>query len=447
MNTLWGHDGCETLIWGSKASIPYYVAQSEWFVALCPTLPDARDGSTLDQHTWATRGWCRCEKMVKEISSLQASQPGLILLVEGPKHLTLLPTWESFLTSPGHGHFTFPKDLKVVTELLQDMLQVKLGELLAAGDLPNYRFLLNQQHVRFRDCPIKLLSLGSDGCLEAFMEENRFNAVRDRDAAGWSPLCYAAIKGDPRVVEALLEKGARPDDCIRKGMAAAFMPSGLPAVSLCAYFGNNEAMQVLLGARASPVQRDWRFGTPLFWANLSDNVEGTRMLLRAGADALAEGNPSYGIRLNPPWNVLENACAVGAVKVLEELMPAFKDRCHYGLHNAFLIKGGSPKLIKSMLRHGVDVDEQFDEKKTMWLLHCMLFAKHFLSSSALTRLFYHRPKATPLMMAILSASFAAAECLLQAGARVDLRNARKRTAFDFAIQKLRFIMFSVSLHL
>ena len=419
------------------------MAQSEWFIALCPTLPDARDASALDQHTWAKRGWCRCEKMVKEISSLQASQPGLILLVESPKHLTLLPTWESFLTSPGHGHFTFPKDLLVVTKMLQDMLQVKLGELLDAGDLPNYRFLLNQQRVRFRDCPIEVPSLGSG--LDAFMEENRFKVVQERDAAGWSPLCYAAIKGDPTVVEALLEQGARCDDCIRKGKAAAFMPSKLPAVSLCAYFGNNEAMQVLLEAKASPSQRDGRFGTPLFWANLSDNVAGTRLLLFYSADPLAEGNPRYGPRLNPPWNVLENACAVGAVRVLEELLPAYEGHCHFGLHNAFLIKGGSPELVKSMLQHQVDVNEQFDEKKTMLVVHCMLFSKHFLSSSALTRLFYHRPKATPLMMALLSASFAAAECLLEAGARVDLKNARKRTAFDFAIQKLRFSIILSSL--
>ena len=368
--------------------------------------------------------------MVRELSALQESKPGVIVLVESPKHLTLLPTWESFLSSPAHGEFTFQKDLRIVTNMIRGLLSTRLQALLENGDLSNYRFFLNQQHVRFRDCPNEVVPSDT---LESFFTENHFGSVKDRDKSGWSPLCYAAINGSAKIVKSLLEERAKPDDCIRKGKAAAFLPSGLPVVSLCAYFGNNEAMKVLLKARANPNKRDGRYGTPLFWANLSDNVAGTRILVDAGANVLSEGNPSTFMRVNPPWNVLENACAIGAAGVIAELMPHYKRKCYHALHNALIIKGGSPRVISLLIQHGADVNEQFVVKKT-WLPGILLAAKYKVSPTALSKLFYHRLGATPLMLAILSGSFAAGECLLAAGARVDLKNCRKQSAFDFAIQ-------------
>ena len=368
--------------------------------------------------------------MVRELSALQASKPGLIVLVESPKRLTLLPSWESFLSSPAHGEFTFHSDLQIVTKMIRSLLRVKLKGLLAIRDLVNYRFFMNQQHVRFRDCPDGDLPVDT---LEAFLAENYFGKVTDRDEAGWSPMCYATISGPARLVEALLEKRAEADDYIRKSKAAAFLPSRLPVVSLCAYFRNNEALKVLLTARANPNRRDGRCGTPLFWANLSDNATGTMMLMDAGANPLLEGNLSWFPRVNPPWNVLENACAVGAIAIIKALMPMYKSSCYHALHNALMVKGGSPEVISLLISHGADVNEQFVDKKT-WLPGKAFALKHPLSPTTLTRLLFNRPKSTPLMMAMLSGSFAAAERLLDARARVDLRNYRKQSAFDFAIQ-------------
>lgn len=71
---------------------------SEFFVALCPAL-DHRDSSqSLNQYTWAQRGWCRTERMVREVT---APKKALILLIESPKHLAVLPAWESNFYSPG----------------------------------------------------------------------------------------------------------------------------------------------------------------------------------------------------------------------------------------------------------------------------------------------------------------------------------------------------------
>lgn len=431
------------------ASIPYYVSRCDWFIALCPTLSHLKDGCVLDQDSWARRGWCICEKMVRELSA-HGSKCGLILMVESSKHLTVLPVWQSFLLSLGDGQFTMKQDIGVVGKLVKDVLKVRLDAFHASGDMHSYRFFLNQQYVRFRGCPIELVKNVEAGqtTLEAFYEDNRLQKVKDRDKAGWSPLCYAAVRGDPNVVAALLQQRADPGDCIHKGKPEAGLPKRMPVVSLCAYFGNNEAMKILLQARADANQRDGQFGAPLFWGNLSDNAEGARILIGFGADPLLEGNPGGFLpRRNPPWNPVENAAAFGAKAVMEEVFPRHGCLCNHLLHNALIIDGGSPDFISTLINLGVDIDEQFATKKS-WLVTNFILAQHVLKGpSRMTTLFYHRPGATPLMLAILSGSFGAAECLLKAGARVDLKNKRRQRldltcvgGFELAFMSLSAVM-------
>ena len=410
------------------ASIPYYVSKCDWFIALCPTMSQVKDGYVLDQDSWTRRGWCMCEKMVRELSA-HGSKRGLILMVESPKHLTVLPVWQSFLLSLGDGEFTFMKDLPIVCQLIKNMLEDKLETFVAKGDLHSHRFFLNQQYVRFRGCHIDHIekTLTGQTPLENFYLENRFTEWTQRDEAGWSPLCYAAVRGSADVVADLLKHRADPLDCIRTGKEEAGLPNRMPVLSLCAYFGNNQAMKVLLEALANPNQRDGQCGAPLFWGNLSDNAEGAQILMDAKADPLLEGNRG-GLwpRRNPPWCPVENAAAFGARKVMEKIYPQHGSFCDHLLHNAFLVKGGSPDFISSLIELKVDINEQFRVKKS-WFVPSILLAQHrLLGASKMTTLFYHRVGSTPLMMAILSGSFGAAERLLSAKARVDLKNKRKQ---------------------
>ena len=165
--------------------------------------------------------------MVRELSA-NGSKRALILMVESPKHLTVLPVWQSFLLSLGDGQFTMKQDLGVVGKLVKDVLTVRLHAFHTSGDMHSYRFFLNQQYVRFRGCPIELVKNAPAGqtTLEAFYKDNSLQWVKDRDKAGWSPLCYAAVRGDPNVVAALLEQRADPGDCIQKGKPEAGLQSG-----------------------------------------------------------------------------------------------------------------------------------------------------------------------------------------------------------------------------
>lgn len=422
---------CEEMDMAIK-SIPSYVAACKYFIALCPTLINADNGRKLDRHSWLQRGWCRAEKITRELSA--EGRNGLILLVESPRHLTLLPSWESFLYGPGYGEFTYITDLNLVAGMIKDLLMRKLQDLLSKGDLPAYRFYLNQQHVRFRKCRVEAIQglVPGNDCAdiaEKFFHENGCLSVDDRDRAGWSSMCYAAINGNPQLMTRLLELHGDPNDRTHQGKAEAFLPKHLPLVSLCTYFCNNEALKILLEAHANPNQRDARHGAPLFWANLCDNVTGARLLLDFRADPLMEGNP--------PLTVTEAACSVGAIRIIQEYLPVERIRSQSRnlLHIALMIKGGSPEFIDTLIKHGVDVNETFSLTK-LNMLKKILVAKHYVCGpSTLSSVFYHAKGSTPLMLAILSGSFTAAELLLEAKATVDVRNSRNRTALDFAAEK------------
>ena len=266
------------------ASIPGYIAACEFFVALCPTMRHADTSTTLNRYTWQKRGWCLSEKMTREL----AKREGLILLIESPKQLSLLQAWDSLYYSPGDGDFTVESDRIVVAKIMKDMLQHTLQMDLSRGDLQNYRFYLHQQQVRFRHCETPALegllpSIGEDSLAE-FLHQSGFRSFDERDADGWSPLCYAAVQGSTELVSALLSKSADPNTVVSKSIRRLYTAKNVPVVSLCAAFGNNEALRLLLDSRADPNQKEGRGNPPLFYPSLADNVEGARILLKFGAD-------------------------------------------------------------------------------------------------------------------------------------------------------------------
>jgi len=413
------------------ASIPAYIFASEFFVALCPTMRHVDTAAELNRYTWQRRGWCLSEKMTREL----ASREGLILLIESPMQLSLLQAWDSLYYSPGDGDFTVEADRAVVVQIMKDMLQHTLHKDLSQGDLQNYRFYLQQQPVRFRNCattPLEglLPSQKTDDLVADFLHRTGFVQVRERDADGWPPLCYAALGESPELIEALLARHADPNTTVSKSIRRLYHPKRVPVVSICAAFGNNGALQVLLHARADPNQREGRGNPPLFYSSLADNLEGARLLLQARADPCAESDLSI--------SVLEFACNAGASRVAKEIFatPA-AGRAQFLLHTALVINGGNPAHIAMMIEAGCEVNEQFYPKKLGYrLLYMIGTVKHRLKGpSTYSALSYHHTGATPLMLSILAGYFSAAQVLLKAGARVDLRNSRNRTALDFAVEK------------
>ena len=405
--------------------------ESSLEVILCPAVEHA-DGSILSYSSWATRGWCRLELMARQLKR----EDGYIITVQAPKNSSLAWNYVGAGEAPGQGCFSFGEDKAQVGRVVLEMLWRKLQQLLETKELLKYRFLLNIQHKYLQGLeldPIEGLVPGfgteidpterpESFLVARFLHENLFKHVLERDAAGWTPLCYAATRGDASLVSALLHSRADVLDRIKR--KTHDLPQNCPVVSVAAAYGNNQVMQLLLKAKAFVSARCGYRGTPIHWAACSDNVTGIRLLLEARAD--------LSLRCLPGSSALKSACAQNRVNAIRELLK-HRMSLRYCLHTTLLFFGDAGS-VSCLIEASADVNEQLNvpvSKTGWWVLLKVLKMQHHLKPSALTCLAYHHHKATPLMFSILTGKYEAAALLVEAGARWDLRNGRGKTASDF----------------
>ncbi|CAE7438539.1 Ankrd17, partial [Symbiodinium necroappetens] len=358
-------------------------------------------------------------------------------------HQTLVGEAHGMLNAPGDGKFTDESDRTSLGPVIVQMVWNKLVYFLEQGDWHSYRCMLNEQRVRYLKSldvdPIDGLipkpptnidpfSSPQTFVLARFLHQNGFQSPLERDARGWSPLCFAAMNGDVMLVEALLDSKADVNDAITKAKKEMSLPKRMSVLSLAAFYHSSEVMRLLLARRAKLSATDAHQGTALHWASCSDNAEGVRILCAAGADPSKQCLPG----LNP-FNL---ACACSTANAMKELfaqVPSLDLR--HSLHFAMMFFGGYSETVSFLIEVKADVNERFQvrlQEPVWWLIMNMAGIRHRLSPSRLTSLAYHHAGATPLMFSILSGYFEATSLLLAAGARLDTQNSRKKTAADFA---------------
>lgn len=418
-------------------TIVSYVARCEYFVILCPAVTHA-DQTVLGEDVWATRGWCRLERLARELAE---RDDGFVIVVHSAFHQSLIFNTSRHLDAPGAGHFTWETDRCRIVGVIVQMIWKKLHYFLEQGDFHNYRFLLNTQSpccLRDLDAlPVEGLVPGfvprSDPfkdeetfVVEWFLHENGFQSVQERDSAGWTPICYAVMAGNPGLVQALLKQRADCNDRILRHKPDIGFCKKTPVLALAAHFGNNETLRVLLRSRADVHARASHRGIALHSASFADNVEGVRLLCSAKSDP--------GKRMLPGLDAFELACSAGSWRVIGELQPERSIPKH-SLHFALMISGGSAACISILIQARADVNEQLRLEQPMWrIVFTALSIRHRLSPSALTTLAYQHLGATPLMFSVLTGNFKATAQLLEAQADVEMRNARGKTAVHFARQ-------------
>lgn len=421
-------------------SIPSYVTKCEYFVVLCPTVERADNSEILGLATWAARGWCRTERLARELS---ARKGGYTIVVECSKQQALYMDALRILDAPGTGIWSRESDKAAVGNTLVQMVWNKLLFLLERRDFPGYRFLLNRQGACcFNGLPVEPVDSLIPGfvtvldpfedaaafAVEWFLHHNGFRTVLERDPAGWSPLCYAVIRGDVALVQGLLQRRADPNDQVTKGKGSLF-PGRMPVLALAAHFHHNQVMETLIAARASTHHADVARATPVHWASLANNANGLRMLCEARADLMKQNVLGM--------SVFDMACCNGAVESMAEILAQNPEMSmRFGLHFAVMFLGGHEKPIQWLIHAKADLEEKFEVQRRKqpewWVLIQMSSLRHRISPSRWTTLAYHHSKATPLMFTILTGNCSAATLLLKAGARTDTKNARGKTALDMA---------------
>ena len=200
-------------------SIPGYIARCEFFFALVPVIENPRLCKVFTPSSWSERGWCLVEKLFRQLS-----HDSSWIVIKSASEIELASHMGFSGSSPGEGLFSESGDKAKLAPIVQKSLQRKLRLLLEEEDLVGYRVLLNLQPVLLRGMMVQPLysilpANKSDSAsnrnpasheVAEFLLQNGFETVFDVDTAGWSPLHYAALRGEVLLIQGLLEQHADP---------------------------------------------------------------------------------------------------------------------------------------------------------------------------------------------------------------------------------------------
>ncbi|CAE7697127.1 unnamed protein product, partial [Symbiodinium sp. CCMP2456] len=414
------------------SSIPAYIAQCSFVFGLCPVLTCQNESGLLSQATWSRRGWCRLERALREFSL-----DDKWVMVKSARSMEFVGSALQFVSgSVGEGEFTKEEDRKKLASVLRQAVLRKMMFCLKAQDLPGYRRHLNLQSTYFRGLriePVRDIVPGYEAAKETdsvaeFFYQNGFVSVRDIDKAGWSPLHYAAMNGDPALIDGLLRQHADPNKRTAREQPKLGCPPWMSALDLTMQFKQNDAARLLIAARA---KLDGPICGPQNYAGVSDNAEGMRLLCAAGMD------PHALDFLNAP--AIQACSAYGSIAAMGEVVmhsPHDTVRVSRALVIAMAGGGGTAEMVVRLLELRADVNHQYQGPNLGSPQGLLAAAKSLQyrcgSTTALSSLFYHLPGMTPLMAALLTAQYEAAAALIDSGARLDLKNCRNWTAADFA---------------
>ncbi|EEP82856.1 predicted protein [Uncinocarpus reesii 1704] len=213
------------------------------------------------------------------------------------------------------------------------------------------------------------------------------------DNSGQAPLWIAAANGHSAVVTLLLHLGANPEQRDQQGRTPLW---------IAAHHQHEDAVRALLDAKANIESRDIDGITPLMAAALTESATVLRLLLESGADMIAKAKNGYS-----PFSYAISSGSVRNMSLFLEKGYHLEDRNILGwtaLHTA--VADGSPdtKIIKFLLDKGASIEAKDGQGRT------------------------------PLMAAVeLDKPLAVVNCLLEAGALVNVRNERSLTPLDIAV--------------
>ncbi|CAE7476138.1 unnamed protein product [Symbiodinium microadriaticum] len=420
-------------------SIPAYVEKSCYFFILCPHVRHQNSGQLLSKRTWATRAWCRLERLASQLSVAENRQ---LIEIQSAKCQTLTLPYEYIREPVGEGEFTVESDRAKAAAIVRRIFQNKLVYYLRRGNLHNYRVFLNLQRVHFRNLPVEPMDdiipgFKSDSMdpaiffCESFMYQNGFQNVSDRDEAGWTPICYAALGGNAMLISSLLEKKADPRDSITRSDPKLFMTSGATLLTMCVFLRHHEALRLLLEREADANATDGFTSTPMHYACVNHNVEAIQILRDAGA------NVDVVNKLHHSPRMLAGGAGTGSGSedVIDFLLSdAPQSEINFALHYCILFAGVSKDVVSALIRKGADINQQLvlPRFSPLGMAFTYFSWRHRWSPTAVSYYALHHSKASPLMCCIICGCFDAAATLIAAGARLDLKNIRGKTAADLA---------------
>ncbi|MGD8175019.1 ankyrin repeat domain-containing protein [Marinimicrobium sp. ARAG 43.8] len=252
--------------------------------------------------------------------------------------------------------------------------------------------------------------------------------VGDSHLSSFSPLIVACQRGEPSIVMALLDAGAK----VERSTA-----DGVSPLALCAGHSDVQTVERLLAKGASADAVDDTGQTPLMWAAANARLDNAKHLIREGADinrvthkgfsplffALRSGNPEMAElildaggdaehRGPGDTTAIQMAMYQKQFRVADRLLSDETDLAAYDrngdqlLHAA--IKNDQLSLVAHLLAKGANPNALTGESKVVWRYEVNFTSRPYVS--------YAR---SPLLLAAEHSSAAMMRALIEAGADVD----------------------------
>lgn len=138
-----------------------------------------------------------------------------------------------------------PEQIKKIIPKIDSKLNSKLFEAVQKGDTSQVSDLLNPQWPWYWGGGIKSIP----DVNAQYKNKHNHVPLISMPFSGWTPLMWAAMKGDTEMVKLLLAAGAQPHLTSDSGDTALF---------IAARFHKYKTMELLLSAGAQPMRRFWK---------------------------------------------------------------------------------------------------------------------------------------------------------------------------------------------
>eukprot|EP00435_Cladocopium_sp_Y103_P050641 s59_g15.t1 len=221
-------------------------------IVLAPPLLHV-DGSIMNLHTHAMRGWCLLEQMVATV----LEKP--LLAVTGPKSVFALSAKGWMQTMPHKAKFYFGAHQELVKQLALELLEWKVNSLHDHEE----KWLL------YTALAQRLHSVDSSRSLVSFWQRYHMTPERlqETSSIGFSPLMLACMEGNYSTVQLLLEAKANVNELRQTVLAVQSTALGVAAMASPA------VVRCLLMARAT-----CEVGNPMNFAVQFMNLETLNLL-------------------------------------------------------------------------------------------------------------------------------------------------------------------------
>merc|ERR1712232_677490 len=183
-------------------SIANYIVSCTYLFVLAPPLAHKDVDRVCSKISWNTRGWCRVEQAAFMMASV--SPQVYVVLNENMIEASVPFNWT--VEAPSAGSVTVDADRVRIACLTMAMIEYQmLGYRRSKATLFDFR-RLKALRPQFTNQMNEAPSL--DAWLQAFM----FSSAKDDGAPEkWTPLCFAALEGNHKIMSELVTAGASPD--------------------------------------------------------------------------------------------------------------------------------------------------------------------------------------------------------------------------------------------